>query len=109
MFLEADNLLSSDVLLSFPLEHVKVILLLQPPAWVRPILIMRPGKTPQQGFVKILSKNHEKNLTNLNDAKNLKDLEDPTDLNGLKDTKDPKVARRTTNQMITKGRDADLG
>ena len=59
VFLEADNLLSSDVLLSFPLEHVKVILLLQPPAWVRPILIMRPGKTPQQGFVKILSKNHE--------------------------------------------------
>ena len=53
MFLEADNLLSSDVLLSFPLEHVKVILLLQPPAWVRPILIIRPGKTPQQGFVKI--------------------------------------------------------
>ena len=53
VFLEADNLLSSDVLLSFPLEHVKVILLLQPPAWVRPILIMRPGKTPQQGFVKI--------------------------------------------------------
>ena len=53
VFLEADNLLSSDVLLSFPLEHVKVILLLQPPAWVRPILIMRPGKTPQQGFVEI--------------------------------------------------------
>ena len=60
VFLEADNLLSSDVLLSFPLEHVKVILLLQPPAWVRPILIMRPGKTPQLGFVKILSRNHEK-------------------------------------------------
>ena len=32
---------------------MKAILLLQPPAWVRPVLIMGPGKTPQQGFVKI--------------------------------------------------------
>ena len=60
VFLEADNLLSSDVLLSFPLEHVKVILLLQPPAWVRPILIMRPGKTPQEGFLKFHPQNIKK-------------------------------------------------